>query len=74
MNLSKNYGACCICEAETADVQNIIMLDYKTRSETTWGCVVCRLPFEGAAAVVCDTCFEKYDDVEAEIKFLMDTS
>ena len=73
MNSPKNYGACCICEAETADVQNIIMLDYKTRSESVWGCYVCWLPFEGAVACVCDTCIEKYDNVEAEIKFLMDS-
>ena len=75
MNLPKNYRTCCICEAETADVRNVILLDYKVvcESETVWGCYGCGLPFEGAAAVVCDTCIEKYEDVEAEIKFLMDS-
>ena len=70
--MDEDYGPCCICESET-DVLNIIQLDYKVKSESGWGCIVCGVPAEGAVAIVCDPCFEKYSDtIEDEIRFLMD--
>ena len=59
--------------AVQTDVRNLIELNYKIESESAWGCFQCGLPIEGAVAIVCDTCIEKYsDNIEDEIKFLMD--
>ena len=68
----EDYGSCCICESQI-DVRNIIQLEYKVVSESGWGCVACGLSAEGAVAIVCDTCIEKYSDkIEESIRFLMD--
>lgn len=51
-----NFGPCCACGADTLP-QNLVML--KKRAPvlgTGWGCVVCALPFNGAIAVLCDSC------------------
>lgn len=70
--MDEDYGPCCICESET-DVRNLIQLDYKVKSESGWGCVQCGLFPEGAVAIICDTCLEKYSDkIEESIRFLMD--
>jgi hypothetical protein len=51
-------GPCCICEAETG-ARTIVMLPVKgVIPGHGWGCVVCRLPFDGASAVVCGDCAE----------------
>lgn len=51
-------GSCCICETFT-EVNNIMMLDRKAPiAGKGWGCIVCRLPHDGAVAVVCDGCRE----------------
>ena len=46
----------------------------KVQSGSGWGCVQCGLPAEGAVAIVCDACIERYgsDTIENEIRFLMD--
>ena len=69
-----DLGSCCICEG-SKNVRNIIQLGYKVQSESAWGCVVCKLPAEGAVAAVCDGCLEKHavDDIEPHIQFLMDS-
>ena len=70
--MDEDYGSCCICESQT-DVRNIIQLDYKVKSESGWGCVQCGLPAEGAVAIVCDACIERYgDNIEEKIIYLMD--
>ena len=71
MNQREDYGACCICESEGADVRNLIQLDYKVKSESGCGCRRCGLAAEGAVAVVCDGCMEPELDTHA-IRFLMD--
>ena len=54
-----DLGACCACEATGATVRNIIMLDKRAPvSGTGWGCVQCRLPFDGAVYVLCDECLD----------------
>ena len=70
--MDEDYGSCCICESKT-DVRNIIQLDYKVALESGWGCVQCGLPAEGAVAIVCDGCIERYsDNIEGKIIYLMD--
>lgn len=71
-----DLGPCCICES-TKDVDNLLQLDFKVKSESCWGCWQCGLPVEGAVAAVCDACMEKYKDdvdIETKLKFLMDTA
>lgn len=71
MDITEDYGTCCVCESEM-DECVLIQLDYKVESESGWGCLVCDLPMEGAMAVVCADCFDEYDDdLEDKIKFLM---
>ena len=43
-------------------------------SESGWGCVQCGLSAEGAVAIVCDACLERYGagTIEDRIRFLMD--
>lgn len=61
-------GRCCACNGKR-NVRNIILLSYKAPKEAVskWGCFQCGLPFEGAAAVICDDCL----DSNAEIKYIM---
>ena len=67
-----NLGSCCICESRT-DVNNVLQLDYKVKSESGWGCFVCGLPAEGAVACFCDACLHLYgpDSIEPHLRFLM---
>jgi hypothetical protein len=50
-----NLGQCCVCEGPGATV--IVMLEKIAPVEGHgWGCVVCRLPGNGAVAVACESC------------------
>jgi hypothetical protein len=50
-------GACCICHDESAAVRNVMMLERRAPiAGHGWGCVGCRLPMDGAYAVLCDQC------------------
>ena len=50
-----NYGQCCCCGAEPATI--IYLLDGEAPERGKgWGCRLCKLPFDGAYAVVCDKC------------------
>jgi hypothetical protein len=60
-----DLGTCCACGG-TQGVRNVIMLDKKAPIPGRgWGCVVCKLPLDGAIAVLCDDCL----DSKAEIRF-----
>ena len=51
-----DLGACCICGG-TDDVHAIIMLEVKNQVPGHgWGCFTCKLPADGAFAVLCDAC------------------
>ena len=53
-------GACCVCET-TEGVRNMIMLDKRAQvSGHGWGCFVCGLATDGANAVLCDPCLERF--------------
>lgn len=68
----EEYGTCCVCESEM-ETCGIIQLGYKVESESGWGCFQCDLPMEGAIAIVCGDCVDKYgENVEDQIKYLMD--
>jgi hypothetical protein len=57
-SLTTSLGRCCICETYVG-VTNAVMLDRRAPVPGTgWGCVVCRLPNDGAAAVLCDGCLD----------------
>lgn len=59
-------GTCCICEGPGANT--IVMLDRRgAEPGKGWGCVVCGLPADGAYAVLCDPCAERYAAGEAEL-------
>jgi len=56
-------GTCCMClKEEDATVRNFITIEKRAPVPGTgWGCVVCRLPSDGAVAVVCDECLPKLE-------------
>jgi hypothetical protein len=63
---------CCICDEMKAPCRTLAMLDVKTTAaEGGWGCVVCRLPFHGAIAVICDDCADGDTDFD-DIRFACD--
>ena len=64
-------GKCCICELENDSVRNMMTLDLKTLpgEKGGWGCFQCGKPAEGAVAVLCDECIDKYFVKKVEIKF-----
>ncbi len=50
-------GRCCACGQAGGDVHNVICLDkLAPLPGHGWGCVLCDLPFNGAVAVLCDSC------------------
>lgn len=54
------FGPCCCCESEEKLVRNIVILDKKSPTPGTgWGCLVCKLPNDGAVFVACDECIKK---------------
>jgi hypothetical protein len=56
----RDYGPCCACGSPPTrrdPVRTFVALSAKAPVPGTgWGCVVCRLPADGAIAVVCDAC------------------
>lgn len=64
-----DLGPCCICEG-TRGVRNVIMLRQKAPlAGRGWGCVVCGLASDGALAVLCDPCFEKFQAKQAALRY-----
>lgn len=57
---SLDLGACCCCDREDSSVRNIVNLPFKAPVlGTGWGCLVCKLPLDGATAVYCDQCIDE---------------
>lgn len=57
--LIQTLGACCACE-QPVPARNIKRLELKAPvAGTGWGCKVCKLPRDGALAVLCDECAAK---------------
>jgi hypothetical protein len=61
-----DLGPCCCCgRAQDGTVRTLVMLTFRAPAGYVgWGCLVCRLPSEGASAVVCDACMEQYRNVD----------
>ncbi len=52
-----DLGPCCACGKSGPDVRNIMMLHVRAPVPGTgWGCFACKLPLNGAVAVLCDIC------------------
>lgn len=55
-----DLGSCCICAGKQS-VRTVLQLGFRAPVPGTgWGCVVCRLPGDGAVAVLCDECCKKH--------------
>jgi len=61
LTVNMNLGPCCICRQSGPSVRNIIALDRRGPTPGKgWGCLVCGLPMDGATAVLCDACLDRY--------------
>lgn len=70
-----DLGPCCVCEKEGEDVRNFIMMDFEGPIPGKgWGCLQCKLPPNGAVAVICDNCFDLYKEDPSIIKFVCNGS
>jgi hypothetical protein len=59
---------CCACGKITPIAKNIILLDRRAPVPGTgWGCFICGLKADGAAAIICDDCLK----AKAPIKFAL---
>lgn len=64
MSEEHDLGTCCRCEMADG-VRNIIMLPFKAPiAGHGWGNALTNLPADGAVAVVCDDCLQKYQSDE----------
>lgn len=71
MNMTE-FGTCCVCEGGLEDC-GLVQLGYKVESESGWGCLQCGLAMEGAMAIVCKGCYDKFGvQIEDQIKYVMD--
>lgn len=62
-------GPCCICEE--ADGVNIICLGRRSPTPGRgWGCTQCKLPADGATAVVCDGCMPQLAAGAGKLRFV----
>lgn len=53
-------GPCCGCNTDQG-VTNLLLLPFRgALPGRGWGCVICDLPSEGACAVLCNACAERY--------------
>jgi hypothetical protein len=54
-----SVGPCCICRIDDPTVvHNILMLNAQAPVRGRgWGCLECKIPMNGAIAVVCQTCW-----------------
>lgn len=58
----EDLGTCCVCGCNEG-VINIVNLPYKTFiSGTGWGNLLTGLPADGAIAVLCDRCFDNFEE------------
>lgn len=64
-----SLGSCCMCRSHR-HVRTIVMLPVKAVVRGHgWGCVICRLPCDGAYAVLCDDCIPLYRDSRDVLRF-----
>lgn len=62
-------GPCCICGI-SHDIVSIALLPFKCQVPGHgWGCAVCRLPADGAIAVVCAMCTPAFDRGATSLRF-----
>jgi hypothetical protein len=62
-------GTCCGCETREG-VHAIVMLSYRCKVPGHgWGCVICRLPSDGASAVLCGRCATEMQSGRDVIRF-----
>ena len=64
-------GPCCICAhpAETATSCIQLLPRKNIIRGHGWGCTVCGLDFDGAAAVICGVCLPRFDTGELALRF-----
>lgn len=63
-NLPKSSGPCCACGENKPDVRNWVLLPVKALiSGRGWGCMACRLPRDGAIAILCNLCFSSGKEI-----------
>lgn len=60
-----DLGPCCICGGSN-NARNIFMLPKRSPYRHGWGCFQCGLPAEGASAVVCNRCMDRFRDKVAD--------
>lgn len=74
MYIKMDTLTCSICgEMERTENMAMLNLDFKHNgtSESGWGCVVCKLPAEGAVAIICADCWDdgfEDGDLDTEIE------
>lgn len=57
-----SLGPCCICRGRD-NVGSLLMLDFRAPEPGAgWGCIVCGIANDGATAVLCDDCFELWEN------------
>ena len=65
-----SLGPCCGCERDTGLARNIVMLPFRNKMPGHgWGCFVCGLAPDGAVAVLCDECAERFDRGDGGLRF-----
>lgn len=56
-------GPCCHCQKSGPSVRNVVMMTFRAPAPGSgWGCLECRLPNDGALAVLCDECFNAKEE------------
>lgn len=64
-----DLGSCCICGGADR-VHAIVTLELKNQVPGHgWGCFVCRLPMDGASAVLCDDCCTGWQNGQVELQW-----
>lgn len=64
-----DLGGCCACGCTDKSVIHIIALEYRSPTPGQgWGCAICKLPTDGAIAVVCDACLKRFQNGEDVLK------
>jgi hypothetical protein len=65
----KDFGSCCSC-GSTSHAANFLLLEHEAPVPGSgWGCAICKLPANGAIAVLCDTCLKQVNPVLTHVIF-----
>lgn len=65
---------CCACGEIKTPCRTLVTIARKSPTPGKgWGCVVCKLPFDGALAVICDPCAGELgkDDPTIELRWAL---